>query len=151
MEREGVMPDRDARTEAPGQKILDRARLRPLLERAWSKETSVDPAGWSVANPAWGQCAVTALVVQDLYGGDLLRCKVRGISHYLNRLVSGDEVDLTRDQFGTEQSPATLPELRTREFVLSFPDTAQRYSLLKARVEELLTHRERPENARDTP
>lgn len=138
MERGGAMPNRDAQIEARGRKTPEPARLRPLLERAWSKETSVDPSGWSAENPAWGQCAITALVIQDLYGGDLLRCKVRGISHYLNRLASGEAIDLTRDQFGDEQSPATVPELRTRDFVLSFPDTAQRYALLRARVDTLL-------------
>lgn len=146
MERAGRMEDPNTRTGGLGRRPLEPALLRPLLEQAWSSETSVDSAGWSEENPAWGQCAVTALVVQDLYGGDLLRCKIRGVSHYLNRLASGQEVDLTRDQFGAEQSPATVPELRTREFVLSFPETVARYSVLKARVEGILTGWEKREH-----
>ena len=106
--------------------------LRPALEQAWTAETSADPANWSSDNPAWGQCAVTALIIQDLFGGDLLRCKIGGISHYWNRLPSGAEVDLTRDQFRA-LTDVTPPEPRTREFVLSFPATATRYQLLKSR------------------
>ena len=105
--------------------------LRQTLEQAWTAETSSDPGNWSPHNPAWGQCAVTALVIQDLFGGDLLRCKINGISHYWNRLPSGVEIDLTRDQF-RELRETTPPEPRTREFVLSFPDTVKRYELLKS-------------------
>src|SRR2546427_1200536 len=103
------MSNRDTDIEATDRRTLDLARLRQLLEKAWSKETSFDPPSWSAKNPAWGQCAITALIIQDLYGGVLLQCEVRGISHYLNRLGSGKEVDLTRDQFGDEQSPRTQP------------------------------------------
>ena len=62
-------------------------------------------ARWSEANPAWGQCASTALVVQDLLGGSLMMADVHGADgtpagvHYWNRLVGGLELDLTREQF----------------------------------------------------
>jgi hypothetical protein len=107
--------------------------LRQALKQAWTAETSADPKHWSPENPAWGQCAVTALIIQDLFGGALLRCKVNGISHYWNCLPSGEELDLTKDQF-RELQEATPPEPRTREFVLSFPDTVRRYELLKSRL-----------------
>jgi hypothetical protein len=83
-----------------------------------------------------GQCAVSALVVQDFLGGCLLRCVVNGRSHYLNRLPSGEEVDLTIEQFGPwpVQGPATE---RRREYVLSFGETAGRYRLLRRRVDDL--------------
>jgi hypothetical protein len=107
--------------------------LRDALEQVWTAETSADPVNWSANNPAWGQCAVTALILQDLFGGDLIRCKVAGISHYWNRLPSGEEIDLTRDQF-REPAESTPAETRTRGFVLSFPDTVKRYELLRARL-----------------
>ncbi len=58
-----------------------------------------------------GQCVPTALVVQDLFGGIVLRTNVvkdqlyyrkyggKTFAHYFNRLTDGKEVDLTRDQF----------------------------------------------------
>ncbi len=97
---------------------------------AWTPETSSDPSGWSPDNRAWGQCAVTALVVQDRFGGVLLRTVNEGASHYWNRLPNGDEVDLTRDQFKT-WDPGEIVE-RDRSYVLSFPDTVARYERLKA-------------------
>lgn len=103
--------------------------ITPLNE-AWSKQTSSDSANWSEANPAWGQCAVTALIVQDVLGGDLLRALVNGTSHYWNRLPNGQELDLTIQQFINVVSK-TEPVVRDRAYVLSFPDTALRYHLLR--------------------
>lgn len=83
--------------------------LRPDLERAlrdaWCRETSEDPGEWTPENASRGQCAVTSLVIRDLLGGDILIAEVRRVDgppverHAWNRLPSGDEVDLTWDQF----------------------------------------------------
>ena len=112
----------------------DRSTLLVMLRRAWSRSTSADPEGWSEVNPAWGQCAVTSLVLQDLLGGTLCRTIVDGNSHYFNILDNGEEVDLTWEQFPfgatkTDRQP------RERSFVLSFPDTARRYILLRTAVD----------------
>jgi ADP-ribose pyrophosphatase YjhB (NUDIX family) len=81
--------------------------LEHTLRAAWCRWTSdpVDQPGWTDANPASGQCASTALVVQDRLGGDLLIADVheadgarQGV-HYWNRLPDGRELDLTREQF----------------------------------------------------
>jgi hypothetical protein len=113
-------------------------RLSDALRRAWSADTSSDPSNWSPSNPAWGQCAITALVVQDHFGGDLRRGTVGGVSHYWNVLPSGETVDLTLHQFGTGacQVAATTP--RSREYVLAFPDTVDRYHRLRREVSALL-------------
>ena len=83
-------------------------------------------------NRALGQCAVTALVVQDVLRGELLRAEVNGTSHYWNRLPDGTELDLTREQFETFL-PSGI-ETRSREYVLSFDETRMRYELLKKRA-----------------
>lgn len=114
---------------------IDPSYISAITE-AWSAETSSDP-NWSEENPALGNCAVTSLLIQDLYGGELLRGRVEGTSHYWNLLPGSIEVDLTRDQFGSftlESSPME----RERAYVLSFEGTAARYELLKTRVRELL-------------
>jgi hypothetical protein len=86
--------------------MLTLSRLRPALRAAWGPDTCdpVDLADWRPENPSRGQCGVTALVVQDLLGGDLLLGEVfesgeRRGWHYWNRLPDGVDVDLTRDQF----------------------------------------------------
>jgi len=115
--------------------------LRRSLEKCWSADTSANPNQWMPASPAVGQCAVTALIVQDLYGGDLLRSDVGGSSHYWNRIPSGEEIDLTRDQFG---DAVVIPEgsPRDRAYVLSFTKTRRRYALLRERILARLTGRE---------
>jgi hypothetical protein len=111
--------------------------FRKRLETAWSKETSATPVAWHPAIPSLGQCAVTALAVQDEFGGELLRCLADGaISHYYNRVTVPAgvvTVDLTRDQFPPD-THFSEPEERTRDYVLSYPATAQRYALLKKRL-----------------
>jgi hypothetical protein len=108
------------------------AALRERLERAWSRSTSAEPTIWTSSNPAWGQCAITALVVQDHFGGELLRGQMREGSHYWNRLPDGTDVDLTLQQF-TESPEFLNVETRSRDEVLAHPDTASRYNILKRR------------------
>lgn len=101
-------------------------RVPPLPEvaaavrAAWSRETcdDADLADWTPANPARGQCGVTALTVQDLLGGDLLLAEVlradgsrQGV-HWWNRLPDASELDLTREQFAPGelvQAPRVVP------------------------------------------
>jgi hypothetical protein len=102
------------------------------VEASWGRDTSVDPDAWGRSNPAWGQCAATALVLQRYLGGELMRAEVGATSHYWNRLEAGREVDLTRRQFDS-YAPKRI-ETRTRDYVLSYPDTQRRYELLLSRV-----------------
>lgn len=104
------------------------------LRDAWCRETSSDPDNWTPENPAWGQCAVSALIIQDLLGGELLRTTVQGVSHYYNRTENHELLDVTLEQFRSNVGLFGPTEVRTREYVLSFPDTARRYELLKSRV-----------------
>jgi hypothetical protein len=100
------------------------------IRGAWCRETSADPAKWTPDNAAYGQCAVTALVVQDFVGGRLMRASVGGVSHYWNDGLA----DLTFEQFPSGAMFDGWPLERDRAYVLGFPATAERYLLLKARV-----------------
>ncbi|WP_236240262.1 hypothetical protein [Streptomyces sp. CC228A] len=80
---------------------LDRA-----LRACWAADTASpdDRDVWLPDNPSWGHCDITALVVHDLFGGDLVVGEVHadGVQrgyHWWNRLASGVELDLTREQF----------------------------------------------------
>jgi hypothetical protein len=114
------------------------------IQRAWNKMTSATPEQWSPRNRARGQCAVTALLVQDCIGGILVRTMATlpdgtSESHYATMDdVSGVIFDLTEVQFpeGTTFGPW---ESREREYVLSFDPTAERYQLLLQRVNEVQT------------
>jgi hypothetical protein len=113
------------------------ATLVAALRTRWTRDTSADQQHWSPENPSYGQCAVTSLIVQDILGGSLLRARVKGTTHYWNRLPSGEELDLTREQFGAVTDIPTGEE-RPRDYVLSFPDTARRYHALAESVREAL-------------
>lgn len=117
--------------------------LSAALRRSWMRETAAPGSqnAWSATNPAWGQCAVTALIVHDLFGGEILRTEVPGYgSHYYNRLADGREIDLTREQFPAD---VTVPpgQSAPRERLLSSDraraaQTEERYRRLAQRLFE---------------
>jgi hypothetical protein len=115
------------------------SELEKALEFSWCKETSSDPEIWTKENHAWGQCAVTSLVLQDYFGGEIVNCKLGQISHYYN-IIYGRKIDLTARQFpkGTE-IPEGIPKPgnfeSTRQYILSYPETVKRYFILKNLVE----------------
>jgi len=126
--------------------------LRAAICQSWQEDTSADPDNWSLGNPAWGQCADTALVVNDFLKGELVRLeltshkepKVAAMrSHYFNR-VNGEDLDLSISQFedSTElKRVMSLQETTTRERsdLLENEDTKKRYLSLRLRVARLLS------------
>jgi hypothetical protein len=79
----------------------------------------------SPENPSCGQCDITSLVVHDLLGGDLLGADVhldgeRVEAHMWNRLPTGIEVDLTREQFRRGEVVAE-PVVRLRTPAIADP------------------------------
>lgn len=115
-----------------------------------SAETSSDPKNWSPDNPLYSHCAVVALLVKDLFGGQFMRASLLNMtgyeqmgSHYWNLLPDGTEVDLTAGQFKDndrllvprgESSKGGVPI--TRESLLEYKPTRKRYELLKKKVLE---------------
>ncbi|WP_405693525.1 hypothetical protein [Streptomyces sp. NBC_01185] len=125
--------------------------IEAAVRSSWGADTTT-PAHrplWDPGNPARDQCGVTALVVNDLLGGDLIRGEVRVDGervdfHWWNRLGRGVEIDLTREQFGAHEivsggvvveRPAEIVRLR------------EEYEVLSTRVLERLRARTRAEAA----
>lgn len=115
--------------------------LQDKLKNAWCAETSYYSEKWDSSNAAYGQCAVTALIVNDYFGGDIVWAEVdlpsgEKESHYFN-LIDDKEIDLTGSQFpiGTIV-PKGVPKKKefatTKEFMLSNDNTKIRYEILKA-------------------
>ena len=86
--------------------------LRHLLLRCWSSQTS---SLWSAESPSRGQCGVTALVLQDHFGGEILKTRVGTAWHFYNRL-GGVGVDATADQFPEPIHYLDLPASREEAF-----------------------------------
>lgn len=117
-------------------------QLRAALKKAWSRETSADPDRWHPGNPSWGQCAVTSLVVQDYFGGALCRgtsTKANG-SHYWVAHPKEGVLDMTIQQFNGLGTGDFIGDMimRTREYVLSYPATRERYKMLRLALEREL-------------
>ncbi|WP_156255681.1 YunG family protein [Sandarakinorhabdus oryzae] len=68
------------------------------LQEAWSAETASPLDGWTASNPAKNHCSVTALIVQDHFGGEILTTRTVGGTHFYN-LIDGVRWDLTIGQF----------------------------------------------------
>ncbi|ONK12305.1 hypothetical protein [Streptomyces sp. MP131-18] len=119
--------------------------IAAALRTGWAADTcSPDDmlrSPWSPDNPAWGHCDITALVIHDIFGGDLVLGDVHLVGrpvghHWWNRLPNGVEIDLTREQFRHGQTisrPRAVPRppgppRRRREA----------YRLLRARVADCI-------------
>jgi hypothetical protein len=92
--------------------ILSLGEIEAAVRASWAADTcsedDVARAPWTADNPAWGQCDITALVVHDFFGGDLMVGEVyldgeQNGYHWWNRLTTGVEIDLTREQFRSGQ------------------------------------------------
>jgi hypothetical protein len=122
---------------------LNLQSIEAAIRGAWSVDTCdpSDAPAWTPKNAALGQCAVTALVVHDLLGGQLLEAEVlfgdgtRQGFHYWNRLP-GLDLDLTREQFRNGET-VQEPQLIDRE--IGGPWLAhEQYLVFRARVYEAL-------------
>ena len=58
-----------------------------------------------------GQCNVTALLVQELFGGDLLKTPLPAGDHFYNR-IEGERYDFTASQFDQPIAYVDLPASR---------------------------------------
>ncbi len=117
------------------------------LRAAWSKETSADPKNWAPINPAWGQCAVSVLMLQRAFGGEIFRLpiprdsrkKITALgSHYFNK-INGQIIDVSAEQFEEREYKHIIAKVRLampqkREELLENPDTRKRLELLFARM-----------------
>lgn len=107
-----------------------------IVSMSFSKDTCYPNLRnkWTLENKTLGQCAITALVLNDFLGGKIMRCESETGSHYYN-LINDEIVDLTVSQFNILPNYETGIE-RTREYLLSNEDTKKRYKLLLERVKE---------------
>ena len=121
------------------------------LQESWSATTSYESdENWSAENPARGQCVVSSLVVQDYFGGDIVRYAVTGDgvdeTHYFNVLDDGTVLDTTRSQYKDKkvnmiEKPIDLAKNNfssVRERCLADKETNYRYTLLQEKVKALL-------------
>lgn len=91
---------------------FDEGTVRRWLREAWSPESS---SLWTEDNPARGQCGVTALVVQDRFGGEIRKTPTKNGLHFYN-YMNGKRYDMTAEQFDERPAYLDFPSDRGEAF-----------------------------------
>lgn len=86
---------------------------------------------WNENNKCFGMCAITSLIINDYFGGEIGKIYVDGISHYFN-LIEGKIVDLTISQFHHEVDYKDYQVVERQNILID--DTETRYNILKTRL-----------------
>ena len=116
--------------------------LYEVLRKCWNKDTAYPScqAEWVSDDPTYGQCAVTAMLVCDMFGGTIHRIRVSGGgTHYFNK-IDGHYIDLTREQFDLYNIPVFYEpnEEIDRKYCGRNANTKSRYELLIHHISEYL-------------
>lgn len=118
---------------------MDIKELKKAFRSSWDISTCYpgDRDKWTSQRPETGQCAITALIINDLYGGEILYSKE--YHHYWNRIAGNIIVDLTRSQFSND-AVIEVDGVANREYILKSESalkakTMERYQILKNRFE----------------
>lgn len=121
---------------------LDFQRLEKAFRYVWSRETTFPDTKnqWSKENKAFGQCAVTALIIYDLFGGRMIYDKAN--FHIWNELPDNTQQDFSREQF-LEEREFGIYKYKSKEDILSDETgqrthTLKRYQLLKKKFGKAL-------------
>jgi hypothetical protein len=111
-------------------RFADPITLFRVLKTVWAEDTAGGTTGWAADNPAKNHCSVTALIVQDYFGGQILNTKTAGGTHFYNA-IDGKRWDLTVSQFAEpicfDDNPAT------REMAMA-DATEEKYRTLAERI-----------------
>jgi deoxycytidylate deaminase len=130
--------------ESP-EESLTPEKFQELLPLICDGMTTQSPDRWSRRNPLLGHCAVVSTVAQSIFGGKLLRASLLEVpefayarSHYINEFPNGEKMDFTKPQFEGKY-PSLIFEEKSRDYVLSYPETAARFRLLSSRLAKVVT------------
>lgn len=109
--------------------------------KAWNAETcsaKFRPL-WSAENPSVGQCTITAKLVHEFFGGEVLWLPLEGGGRHNFNRIRGVIVDLACEQFGAD-ALLDFPDARPGdpESLVKDPDKAERCELLRGRLAGIL-------------
>lgn len=113
--------------------------LFDILLKSWCKKTAFPScqSDYDFKNdPSYGQCAITAVIVYDMFGGTIHKVKFsNGGTHYFNK-INGHYIDLTSDQFTLYNLPVDYEhnEEVPRQYCGKNADTAKRLKLLISQI-----------------
>ena len=118
--------------------------LYDALTHCWTRETCTARLRdkWTKEDYTCGQCAITAFIVQDIFGGDIYEVPLENGGKHCFNIVDGVSVDLASEQFGVrvkdlDYAHATIQD---REFRMQEPEKKERYELLKTNLTTYLSN-----------
>lgn len=124
--------------------VQQAVNLLEAIRSSWSAATAYPGSreAWHPGNPAIGQGAVTALLLQELLGGAILYNREH--QHFWNRLDDGREIDMTLERFEGRFESMPADKECDRDYLLNSQKslearTLERLQILKARVLERWT------------
>jgi hypothetical protein len=125
---------------------MEIGELKQLLIQSWDIETCSPGLRDKLTEekPSLGQCAITTLIVNDFFGGKIMRCMASSGIHYYN-IIDDELVDLTVEQFLGEIPQYEHGEEITRDYLLSNEDTKKRYILLNNNLQKTIGEKLTPE------
>ena len=102
------------------------------LANSWDLDTAQDPVpGRGISS---GQCAVSSMIIYELFGGEIWTCYIVGVKHYFNVFGYDQVYDSTRRQFTDEEYQTAEGHRRATFDEFVFQDTLDKYKILKGRV-----------------
>ena len=120
------------------EEIVELNEFEKMLRTCYSIVTAYpnDREKWSIDNPTCGQCAITALIIQENFGGTIYKININeNETHYFS-IINGEIVDITREQFDVNGIKIKYEpnEIVSREKILSNSNTNERYNILKEKL-----------------
>lgn len=112
-------------------------KIKQALQDCYSKSLCYKKVrdSWSDNNKCLGMCAITSLIINDYFGGDICKIGVDNVSHYFN-LIDDEIIDLTSSQFNHEINYKGYQVVQRENLLID--DTKDRYIKLKRRLVERL-------------
>ncbi|MBR2820723.1 MAG: hypothetical protein IKD91_02480 [Clostridiales bacterium] len=111
-----------------------------LSDGIWRAETCAPRMRdeWSTDNRTWGQCSITAFLVQDIFGGEVYGILRPGGNYHCYNVIGGRQYDLTIAQFGDEAASLVYDDNnpQSRDVHFAKEEKYQRYLLLKELLNE---------------
>ena len=122
-------------------------RLRSLLELydvlsdgIWRAETCAPRMRdkWTTENKTYGQCSITAFLIQDIFGGEVYGILRPDGNYHCYNVIGGKQYDLTIEQFGDEAESLVFENKypQSRDVHFAKEEKFQRYLLLRSLLEQ---------------
>lgn len=107
--------------------------IKEILLECYSKDLCYPKVQneWNDNNKCFGMCAITSLIINNYFGGNICKIYVEGISHYYN-LIEDKIIDLTSSQFNCDIDYKNYQIVDSKKILTD--DTKRRYNVLKERL-----------------